>query len=246
MSNSTLTSNPAIITIDGASGAGKGTLTTRLADTLGYAMLDSGALYRIVGFMANEQGLLDDNSDDTLLEEKLANLTQSLTIHFQKAKQNSEHISVIVNEQDISDFIRTEKVGEYASTVAVFPTVRTALLDLQKNMAVGVKGLVADGRDMGTVVFPNAPLKIYLVASAQARAERRFNQLKNAGKTADYNEVLAQIIARDERDSSRAVAPAKPADDAIVIDSSVLNAEQVFAQVWQLCQERLCQERNLV
>ncbi len=151
---------------------------------------------------------------------------------------------MIVNEQDISDFIRTEKVGEYASKVAVFPKVRTALLDLQKNMAVGVKGLVADGRDMGTVVFPNAPLKIYLVASAQARAERRFNQLKNAGKTADYNEVLAQIIARDERDSSRAVAPAKPADDAIVIDSSVLNAEQVFAQVWQLCQERLCQERN--
>lgn len=223
-----------IITIDGSSGSGKGTLTARLAGELNYAMLDSGALYRIVGFMAHQQGLLDA----TLNGGALAELTKTLNIHFDKAKANSEHISVIVNQQDISGAIRTEEVGEYASKVAVFPKVRTALLDLQKNMAVGVKGLVADGRDMGTVVFPDAVLKIYLVASAQARAERRRKQLLQAGQSADFAEILAQIIARDERDSCREVAPAKPADDAIVIDSSVLDAEQVFAQVWQLCAER--------
>lgn len=234
---STQNTNP-IITIDGSSGSGKGTLTARLAGELNYAMLDSGALYRIVGFMAHQQGLLDVTLDANLSEYTLAELTKSLDIHFDKAKANSEHISVIVNQQDISGAIRTEEVGEYASKVAVFPKVRTALLDLQKNMAVGVKGLVADGRDMGTVVFPDAVLKIYLVASAQARAERRQKQLLQAGKSADFAEILAQIIARDERDSCREVAPAKPADDAIVIDSSVLDAEQVFAQVWQLCAER--------
>ncbi|MFW2177138.1 MULTISPECIES: (d)CMP kinase [unclassified Moraxella] len=251
-----------IITIDGSSGAGKGTLTSRLANQLGYAMLDSGALYRIVGLMAQRQGLLNTTAlDETALEA----LTQSLNIVFLPAKQGSEHVTVLVNGEDISQAIRTEQVGEYASKVAVLPKVRQALLGLQHMMAQPsptnfalesalkpalkidtqsanpfpqTKGLVADGRDMGTVVFPQAPVKVYLVASPQARAERRVKQLQNAQQTADYAEILAQIIARDERDSGRSVAPAKPAEDAVVIDSSSLTADQVFDQVWQLCQQR--------
>lgn len=226
-----------IITIDGSSGSGKGTLTTELANALDYQMLDSGALYRIIGFMADKHGLLDN-----LNENHLTDLTNSLTIVFSPAKVGSEYITTTVNGEDISEIIRTEKVGEFASKVAVFPKVRLALLDLQKNMANPVfnnkKGLVADGRDMGTVVFPQANLKIYLTASAQARAERRFKQLHNAGQTADFDVILQQIIERDERDSNRAVAPAKPADDAIIIDSSTITAKQVFDQVWQLCQQR--------
>lgn len=227
-----------IITIDGSSGAGKGTLTSQLAKRLDYAMLDSGALYRIVGLMAQQAGLLTETID----EDKIAQLTQSLEIGFLPTQ--GEHIGIWVNGQDLTHAIRTEQVGEYASKVAVFAKVRIALLDLQRNMAMPTdndkKGLIADGRDMGTVVFPNADLKIYLVASAQARAERRVNQLSQAQnpanhKQADFDEILAQIVARDERDSSRSVAPAKPADDAIVIDSSQLSADDVFDQVLRLC-----------
>lgn len=233
-------SNPtdqfSIITIDGSSGSGKGTLTARLAKRLNYRMLDSGALYRIVGLMAEKHNLLTNSID----ENKLGELTQSLNIRF--SLNAGEHVGVVVNDEDLTDAIRTEQVGEYASQVAVFPKVRAALLDLQKNMANlnsdGKQGLVADGRDMGTVVFPHADLKIYLIASPQARADRRVNQLLAAGKATDKNEILAQIIARDERDSNRQVAPAKPADDAIVIDSSSLSADEVFDQVWQLCEQR--------
>ena len=233
-----LIQNLPIITIDGSSGAGKGTLTARLAKRLDYQMLDSGALYRIVGLAAHQAGLLTDDIDETAL----ARLTQSLRIEFAPASANSEHVTVLVNGDNVSDAIRTEEVGNYASKVAVFPKVRQALLDLQKTMATSQgnpkNGLIADGRDMGTVVFPDAALKIYLVASSQARAQRRVNQLLSAGKDADFNDILSQIVARDERDSNRSVAPAKPADDAIVIDSSQLDAESVFKQVWQLCQQR--------
>lgn len=233
----TTTNNLPIITIDGSSGSGKGTLTTRLAHALNYHMLDSGALYRIVGFMANRQHLLD-NLDENLLAE----LTSSLNIQFLPAKPNSDHMTTLVNGEDISEIIRTEQVGEMASKVAIFPKVRQALLQLQQNMANPMynnkQGLVADGRDMGTVVFPTANLKIYLTASAQARANRRLQQLQNAGQVVDYDKILQQIIERDERDNNRATAPAKPADDAIIIDSSMMNAQQVFDQVWQLCQQR--------
>lgn len=236
MSNITKKSNFPIITIDGTSGVGKGTLTAKLAEMLGYKMLDSGSLYRIVGFFAHQNNLLNDILSEQDLENQLEKLTQSLNITFHKNSTN-EHIQVIVNGQDVSDIIRTEQVGEYASKVAVFAKVRTALLDLQQNMATP-QGLVADGRDMGTVVFPQATLKIYLTASANKRAERRVKQLQNAGKSADFDEILNQIIARDERDSSRSVAPLKPADDAVIIDTSDIDANEVFAQVWQLCQER--------
>lgn len=224
-----------IITIDGSSGAGKGTLTARLAKCLNYQMLDSGALYRIVGLMAQRQQLLTDNPS----EDALAELTASLAIVFSPAIGASEHVTVTVNGQDVTHAIRTEEVGEYASRVAVYPKVREALFALQRDMATpkgnDKAGLVADGRDMGTVVFPEAPVKVYLIASAEARAERRVKQLIKAGQSADYQAILAQIVARDERDSNRAVAPAKPADDALVIDSSNLDADTVFDQVWQLC-----------
>lgn len=231
-----------IITIDGSSGAGKGTLTARLAKQLDFKMLDSGALYRIVGLMSDRQGLLTDSID----EDKLMELTEGLDIRFKPSdshsEQNAEHIGVWVNGEDVTLAIRSEQVGELASKVAVFPKVRAALLHLQKNMALPAyntqQGLIADGRDMGTVVFPDAPLKIYLIASAEARAKRRVSQLANAGEQADEQAILAQIVSRDERDSSRSVAPAKPASDAIVIDSSTIDADAVFAQVWQLCQER--------
>lgn len=228
--------NP-IITIDGTSGVGKGTLTSKLTTALNYQMLDSGSLYRIVGFFAQQNQLLNGDLSEENLEDSLEKLTKSLKIQFSQAKADSEHIQVVVNGQDVSQIIRTEQVGEYASKIAVFAKVRTALLDLQRNMATE-QGLVADGRDMGTVVFPQADLKIYLTASAQTRAERRVKQLQNAGKQADFDEILAQITARDERDSSRSVAPLKPADDAVVIDTSAIDAGEVFAQVWQLCQAK--------
>lgn len=228
-----------VIAIDGASGAGKGTLTSRLADALGYTMLDSGALYRIVGLSAAQAGLLNDTPLD---EQALARLARSLDITFLPPQAGSEHISVWVNGQDVSRDIRSEQVGAYASQVAVFGEVRAALLALQQNMALAgdknYRGVVADGRDMGTVVFPDAALKIFLVASPQARAERRVKQLQAAGQEADFATVLENLIARDARDSARAVAPAKPADDAIVLDSSTLDADAVFAHVWQLCLAR--------
>ena len=229
-----------VIAIDGASGAGKGTLTSRLANALGYTMLDSGALYRIVGLSAAQAGLLDSQPLD---EQALAELTRRLDIAFLPPQVGSESISVWVNGQDVSHAIRSEQVGAYASQVAVFGEVRAALLALQQNMAVAdadktYRGVVADGRDMGTVVFPEAVLKIFLVASPEARAERRVKQLQAAGQKADFATVLDSLVARDARDSARAVAPAKPAEDAIVLDSSALDADAVFAQVWQLCSER--------
>lgn len=228
-----------VITIDGPSGAGKGTLTARLAEKFGFALLDSGALYRIVGLHAFEQGLLDNGKID---EGKLADLTHSLQIEFLPANKHTNHVTVLVNGRDVSEQIRTEQVGEFASKVAVFPKVRSALLDLQHDMANPEKtdnrGLIADGRDMGTVVFPHAQVKVFLIASPEARAERRVNQLQQAGKEANFDEIFSQIVARDERDSNRETSPSKPAKDAVVVDSSSINADTVFEQVLKLCEKK--------
>lgn len=224
---------PTIITIDGPSGAGKGTLAYRLAEHFGFELLDSGALYRIVGLLAFKQGLLDGDID----ENQIAQLTQSLALSF-RPNPTTHVVDILIDNQPLTDDIRTERVGGYASIVAVFTKVRMALLDLQQNIATDKTGLVADGRDMGTVVFPNAHAKIFLTASAKARANRRLSQLQQAGKVADYDKILADIIARDERDENRSVAPSRPADDALIIDSSALSADEVFAQVLIFCQQK--------
>jgi len=220
-----------VICIDGPSGAGKGTITWRLAQTLGYQLLDSGALYRIVGLKAFEAGLITAIDETALLE-----LTQSLQIVFEP-NSDSGRVDIIVNGAKIGEQVRNETVGGYASQVAVYPKVRQALLKLQQDMATQ-SGLVADGRDMGTVVFPDADVKVYLTASATARAERRVAQLLKAGQAADFDAILATIKARDERDENRATAPSKPAEDALVLDSSNLDADAVYELVKKHCQDK--------
>lgn len=215
-----------VITIDGPSGAGKGTLAYRLAAQTGFGLLDSGALYRIVGLLAHKANLLDDNAAD--LEEKLAALTERLQLDF-VVNHQSKSVQIMVNGAVLTDDIRNETVGGYASKVAVFAKVRAALLAVQRDMATR-GGVIADGRDMGTVVFPEATAKIYLTASSEARAKRRVAQLEAAGKAADFTAIFQEICDRDARDASRSVAPLKPADDALQMDSSMLNADEVYEQ----------------
>lgn len=225
-----------VICIDGPSGAGKGTVAWRLAQSLGYQLLDSGALYRIVGLKAFAAGLIDAEDKKDIDESALLQLTQSLKISFE-LNNDSGRVDIIVNGERVGDQVRNETVGGYASQVAVFPKIREALLKLQQDMARH-NGLVADGRDMGTVVFPDADVKVYLTASPEARAKRRVIQLEQAGQIADYQAILMTIQARDDRDENRSAAPSKPADDALVLDSSVLEAEKVYEQIKSYCQKQ--------
>lgn len=225
-----------VICIDGPSGAGKGTVAWRLAQSLDYQLLDSGALYRIVGLKAFEAGLLGADGSKSIDEAALLQLTQSLDIAFE-LNNTSGRIDIIVNDERVGEQVRNETVGGYASKVAVFPEVRQALLQLQQDMATR-SGLVADGRDMGTVVFPDADVKVYLTASPEARAERRVCQLEQAGQVADYQAILTTIKARDDRDENRSTAPSKPASDALVLDSSALPADVVYEQIKSYCQQQ--------
>ena len=218
-----------IITVDGPSGAGKGTLCYALAEKLGFALLDSGAIYRVTALAA-----LKRNADLTN-ETALADLARHLDIQF--VPKNGE-VNVLLGGMDVSHLIRTQEVADAASKVAVFPQVRAALLQLQQDFAKN-DGLIADGRDMGTVVFPDAQVKLFLDASADERAKRRYNQLQNKGISGNFAQILAEIKERDLRDRNRAVAPLKPADDAFLLDSTTLSIDEVICQALNYIQQRI-------
>jgi cytidylate kinase len=216
-----------VITIDGPSGSGKGTVCRLLADELGYDLLDSGALYRIVAFAAIERNV-DLQNEDALTE-----LVSQVRIEFVAADDGT---TVLLDEQDVSKAIREEHVGMGASQVARFNKVRGALLERQRAFA-SLRGLVADGRDMGTVVFPDAKNKFFLTASAEERARRRLLQLQAKGDVAvEYDKILSDIRTRDEQDTKRSVAPLKPAEDAILIDSTELSIAEVMAVIMKQLQ----------
>ncbi len=212
-----------IITIDGPSGSGKGTLAAKLAAHYQFHLLDSGAIYRLLGLSLFKQNLLDQIDQKNILLQ-CQGIATNLDIRFETGTSG---IQIFLDNEDVSEMIRTEQVGEYASKVAAIPVLRTALFERQRTFAQA-PGLVADGRDMATTVFPEAQAKIYLTASAESRAERRVKQLQGMGLNVKMNDILANIQARDKRDMERTVAPLKPAADAYVIDSSSLDIESVF------------------
>ena len=219
----------AVITVDGPSGAGKGTISHMLAETLGWHFLDSGALYRVTGQACLIEGVSwDDHAAVT-------EIARHLDVSF--SADDSGEVLVAYKGRDVSRAIRTEEGGRGASTVAAIPTVREALLARQRDF-LRPPGLVADGRDMGTVVFPDAPLKFFLTASAAERAERRYKQLIAKGESVSLPRLLEDIEERDARDSSREVSPLVPAEDAIVIDSTATPIADVFARVMQEVTER--------
>ena len=210
--------NVQVVTVDGPSGAGKGTLSTMLADAYKWHFLDSGAIYRVLAIAALHHGIALDDAGG------LAPLATGLDVTF-TVQDNGNR--VILEGEDVTDEIRTEEVGSAASQVAAIPLVREALLRRQRAFA-DEPGLVADGRDMGTVVFPNAIAKIFLTASANTRAQRRYEQLKAMGQDVKMPRLLADIQARDERDLNRSTAPLIAANDALEIDSTAIGIEQVF------------------
>ncbi|MFW2078012.1 (d)CMP kinase [Acinetobacter sp. ULE_I010] len=212
-----------IITIDGPSGSGKGTLAAKLADHYQYHLLDSGALYRLLGLSLQNKALIDALDDEPVLKQSVT-IAANLDIQF---KNSASGTIVLLDNQDVTQAIRTERVGELASKVAAIPALRAALVDRQHAFAQP-PGLVADGRDMATSIFPQAQAKIYLTASAESRAERRVKQLQGMGLDVKISDILSNIQARDNRDMERAVAPLKPAEDAYIIDSSELNIDEVF------------------
>jgi len=218
-----------VITIDGPSGSGKGTISRMLARELGFHFLDSGALYRLLAFAAQRRGIALDN------ESALAALSGELDIRF---PADGEGERVLLDGEDVGDAIRTEAAGGGASRVAALPAVREALLDRQRRFRL-FPGLVADGRDMGTVVFPDAEAKIFLTASAEERARRRCKQLKEKGVSVVFDDVLADIQVRDERDASRSVAPLRPAQDADLVDTSELDISATIERLRDFLKNRL-------
>lgn len=218
-----------VITLDGPGGVGKGTVSGLLAGQLGWHYLDSGALYRLAALAAMNHGVDFNN------ESALAVIAEHLDIRFRQ--EGEAGVTILLEGDDVTRHIRTEEVGSNASRVAAFSRVRDALLRRQRAFRTA-PGLIADGRDMGTVVFTDAPLKIFLTATSDERARRRVLQLEQGGSAADYEQVLKDINERDERDRNRSVAPLKPADDALVIDTTELSVEAVLERVLQQASDR--------
>ena len=215
----------AVITIDGPSGAGKGTVARLIALELGFNLLDSGAIYRILGLAATDAGIELDDID------ALVALSNSLDLRF---PYNAQATEIVLNGVSVGEQLRTQAVADAASQVAIHPPVRDALMGLQRRQARD-PGLVGDGRDLGTIVFPDANLKIFLDASVEVRAERRYLELIQSGQTVERSAILRDLEIRDVRDRTRKVAPLVPADDAYVIDSSDKTTAQVVADVRGLC-----------
>ncbi|WP_371189176.1 (d)CMP kinase [Thalassotalea maritima] len=219
-----------LITIDGPSGAGKGTAARMVADQLGWNFLDSGAIYRVLAVATEHHGIDVDN------EEAVIPLASHLDVEFTIGDNGESRI--LLEGEDVTDNIRTEVVGAIASKVAAYPRVREALLRRQRAFREA-PGLIADGRDMGTVVFPDAKVKVFLDASAEERAKRRFLQLQEKGEDVSIERLLEDIRQRDERDRNRAVAPLVPAEGALIIDSTQLSATQVVEKILAFANEKL-------
>ncbi|MFZ5592816.1 MAG: (d)CMP kinase [Pseudomonadota bacterium] len=222
-----MTSSP-VITIDGPGGSGKGTISRILAQKLGWHFLDSGSLYRLTGLAARYHAIALDN------EPALETLAAHLDVQFETDEQLQGRI--ILEGEDVSDLLRGEECGNDASRVAVLPGVRRALLERQRAF-LRPPGLVADGRDMGTVVFPGAQLKIFLTASPEERANRRYKQLKDKGLNVNLDNLLKEITERDVRDSTRSFAPMRPAPDAVVVDTTGMGVDAVVERIMELWRE---------
>nr|WP_198039961.1 (d)CMP kinase [Microbulbifer agarilyticus] len=226
---STSTVPAPVVTIDGPSGSGKGTIAKLLADKLGFSLLDSGALYRLTALAALNAGA---HLEDELAVAKIA---ANLDIRFAIA---GGEVSAVLAGEDVSRDIRMERVSMAASKVAALPAVREALLQRQRDFRA-LPGLVADGRDMGTTVFPDAPVKVFLTASAEERARRRFDQLQGRGVSVSLRDLLEDIRARDDRDMNRAASPLAPAEDAVVLDSTDIDIDGVLQKVLELVQKNI-------
>ena len=220
-----MTKNPNIITIDGPSGVGKGTLAKNLSDELDWIVLDSGSLYRMIGYLS----LKNDTKDFSKISQKI----NKEEISFKFLKNNS-NISLFLGQDNLSEFIRNEEVAKLASEFAVMPKVRDFLFEIQRSFIEKGKGLVADGRDMGTVLFPEAKYKFFITAAAEERARRRENQLKESGLSVNIRILQERIEERDKKDSSRVISPLVPAEDAVVIDSSNIGINELKDKVLKL------------
>ncbi|WP_114787214.1 (d)CMP kinase [Vibrio tetraodonis] len=224
-----MSSHTPVVTVDGPSGAGKGTLCMLLANKLGFQLLDSGAIYRVLALAAIHHGV------DLESEEALVPLATHLDVQF---VAEGELVKVILEGEDVSGELRKEETGMAASKVAAFPRVREALLRRQRSFAIG-SGLIADGRDMGTIVFPHAEAKIFLDASAEERAHRRLKQLQDKGINVKFGDLLCEIQERDDRDRNRPVAPLRPADDALLLDSTTMTIDEVVGKALQYIESKL-------